>query len=83
MRLSGFVVSTHQSKSKYGGDYGEILGSDGKYYVFSAGQVFRNFSVATVGTSVTFRVTDHCYAAAIDQMFKAIPVPVCPTEEPR
>lgn len=69
-RLTGVVVSAHPSGSKYGGRYGEILGTDGKYYVFDSGHVYRNFSFADVGVEVSFEAVAYSYATDIDQIDK-------------
>lgn len=70
VRIEGVVVSSHPSLGR-GGAFGEIHGDDGKDYVWASGNVFRNFSHATVGTRVSFVVVAFSYASEIDQIDKA------------
>jgi hypothetical protein len=74
-RLTGEVVSRHPSASQYGGSFGEIRGTDGKFYTFDSGHVFRNFSFARVGAKVAFTVVCYSYATDIDQLDKHAPKP--------
>lgn len=70
-RLSGTVETIHDTPGPYGGGYGVILGDDGKRYVWSARNVFRNFSILdTVGAKVTFEVVAYSYATNIDRTDK-------------
>ena len=79
MRIKGKVITVHPNSGKYGGTFGEILGDDGEYYIYSSSHVFRNFSQAKIGAVVTFEVVKHNYATNIDQMDKHRRKPIMPT----
>lgn len=70
-RIVGTIIAIHMSSSKYGGCYGEILGEDGEYYVFSGSHVFRNMSRKALGVKMSFTVVNHNYATHIDQVDKS------------
>lgn len=66
-RMTGVVLVRHPI-GDYGQEYGVIRGEDGKHYVFSNRNVFRNTSHASVGTTVTFRVAEWSYATDISDV---------------
>ena len=70
IRLQGKVITNYPKSSKYGGTFGEILGDDGEYYIYSSSHVFRNMSQAKIGAVVTFEVVKYNYATNIDQVNK-------------
>lgn len=70
VRRVGTVIAVHPSANRYGGTYGEIACDDGKHYVFSGANVFRNFSQAVMGARVSFEVVCYSYATNIDQLDK-------------
>lgn len=71
-RVKGTVETLHRISGRYGGCYGVIYAEDGKRYVWSAGNVFRNGSALDeVGASVTFEVAAWSYATNIDRTDKA------------
>lgn len=68
VRLAGVIVSVHPSIGS--GGFGEIRADDGKDYVYSGRNIFRNFSHAEVGGRVTFEVVEWSYATNIDRTDK-------------
>jgi hypothetical protein len=65
-RQLGVVVERlHPIPDKYGGSYGVILGDDGKPYVWSAGNVYRDMTQMRVGLRVSFQVVAFSYATNI------------------
>jgi hypothetical protein len=65
-RLSGVVEVEHLMPGQYGGAYGVILGDDGKRYVYSRGEWFRNCGPRGVGAHVSFVVVSYSYATEIN-----------------
>lgn len=70
-RIEGVIVSCHPSLGKYGGGFGQIMGDNGRDYVWASGNVYRNFSHAKVGARVSFVVVAYSYASDIDQIDKS------------
>jgi hypothetical protein len=69
-RIAGEIVSMHTSSDTYGGTFGEIRGDDGKTYVYSGRQFFRNGSWPELGGRVDFVVADYVYATGINRTDK-------------
>jgi hypothetical protein len=69
-QTTGEIVSVHPSQDKYGGCFGEISGRDGRTYVFSGSNMFRNGSHPEVGGKVLFTVAEYSYATDIDRTDK-------------
>lgn len=63
-RWQGEIVSVHPSGSQFGGYFGEIRSDEGRFFVFSERETFRQgVDLSVVGTRVFFDPCEsHTYA---------------------